>query len=1133
MTCSSRACADDGSQASYLADMRAAFTAVKEGDMIRVRKLLERHEPRPGQRDYRAWEWHHLRAMCRKPSFSLRGPKAQVTALAWSGDGRRLASGHQDGTVKLWDVTKEKEAARLRGRHRGAVSGLAWSPDGKRLSSFGSQDGSVNVWDANTGAEVFTLSRTENGRAFRGTGRWSPDGRRLLPFPNEREVAIYDAATGKKALALEGHEGLIETAAWSPDGKRLATVSSDGGWWTARIWDATSGKEVVNLTVNFVSGISLAWSPDGSRLASAAWDNKEERIRIWKTYAGEKLLDLRPKLLPGEGPGPSAVAWSCDSKQVLLHSLPRPSQARFHAWDAVTGRELRRLSLPPGLFSPGGRWLLGAANHYTALRETATEELTQVLYGLAPPEYEMFDTLAGSPDGQYAAVGGSAGTVRVWSLTDRAGRCLPIQESGIAAWSTTGKELLVAENDLAVLSLDPATGKSRLLQRGSRATEPTGSSWSPHGDRLAVAYADGGVRIWPLDRHGAPVVLRGHKSAVARLDWSAVGRQLVARLDWSADGRQLVSVGVDGTVRVWDAARGEETFYFTVSPHLAWLAWTGVRVRGLAWSPAGDRLAVNTDSSQIRVYDTATGKERAQLKCRGDVRFLAWSPDGKWLAAMARDITVWEGGSGREVIHLDNFDSRFDLGSEDYCLLVWSKDSRRLAILTQGTIRTLDVATKREILSLIEVGVRALAWSPDSKQIATINTETQRLKDRVTIRDAGTGKELSSFALRDSFTVEEPHSQDHPRWWSWLSWSPDGRWFAAGDKWNTTVWDVATRKVVLTRRGPQGGRPADRQNPVFPKPEPDRVFWDAEGPRLATIEKDDARRTWTARIGKESRTVGGEWWGKLRQDPQAVSVMAWSHDRRRLAILGADLQVCSPDTGVRTVLHARRGEVALAWSPEDGRLAALGTDGITVWDLAQGKRVLHVPRARKGVTEKGQIPVLGQLARWSQALAWSPDGKQLAATADGGKVQVWEAATGKEVLTLPGHNDEVMAVAWSPDGKRLASGGADQAIKVWNAATGKEEQTLRGHRAAIISLAWSPDGRRLASVKSHEADTSSRPKDVGYILELWDPASEQPLASWTSQIGPPVWSPDGRQLASVGVHGTPYVLVLDGAPVDE
>src|SRR6266516_4157963 len=139
---------------------------------------------------------------------------------------------------------------------------------------------------------------------------------------------------------------------------------------------------------------------------------------------------------------------------------------------------------------------------------------------------------------------------------------------------------------------------------------------------------------------------------------------------------------------------------------------------------------------------------------------------------------------------------------------------------------------------------------------------------------------------------------------------------------------------------------------------------------------------------------------------------------------------------------------AVAWSPDGKRIAAGSNDGtVQVWDAANGEHVFtYRGHADHVVTE-----------------AWSPDGKRIASGSNDGTAQAWDAANGGHVFIYRGHTDHVNAVPWSPDGKRIASGSDDDTVQVWDAANGGHVFTYRGHTDAIWGVAWSPNGKRIAS----------------------------------------------------------------------
>ena len=159
----------------YAAHMNLAVQAWEGKDLGRMQELVQNHIPKPGEQDMRGFEWYYLWRLCHLDRLTLKGHGEAVHSVAFSPDGKRLASTGLDRTVKLWDIGADQELATLKGNGNRYAS-VTFSPDGKMLAS-GSDDGAVRLWDVATGRELATLK----GNA----GRWihsvafSPDGKRL------------------------------------------------------------------------------------------------------------------------------------------------------------------------------------------------------------------------------------------------------------------------------------------------------------------------------------------------------------------------------------------------------------------------------------------------------------------------------------------------------------------------------------------------------------------------------------------------------------------------------------------------------------------------------------------------------------------------------------------------------------------------------------------------------------------------------------------------------------------------------------------------------------------------------------------------------------------------------------------
>jgi tetratricopeptide (TPR) repeat protein len=213
--------------------------------------------------------------------------------VAFRRDGRQLASASNDGTVKLWDVDSGREVRTLRG-HTAAVRSVAFDPGGTRLASAGA-DGTVRLWDLSGGQELHTL-RGHKGPVL--SVAFHAGGRSLASSGTDGTVRLWDAATGQEMRVLRGHADQVPAVAFSPDGRRLASGGLDH---MIKIWDLDSGQETLTLRGDGTIVYSVAFSPNGRWLASAGvgqeiqlWDaaadqGREQALREW-TAAPEQVL---------------------------------------------------------------------------------------------------------------------------------------------------------------------------------------------------------------------------------------------------------------------------------------------------------------------------------------------------------------------------------------------------------------------------------------------------------------------------------------------------------------------------------------------------------------------------------------------------------------------------------------------------------------------------------------------------------------------------------------------------------------------------------------------------------------------------------------------------------------------------
>jgi WD40 repeat protein len=170
--------------------------AWEQHEVGRCLVLLKAQEPRPSQEDLRGFEWNFWRNQAQRGHVTFAGHTSGVLSIAFSPDGKRLASADGDFVVRVWDVATGQLARTLKGE----VGPVAFSPDGQRLSSA-SKDGTVKVWDVANGQQVLTLMGHTWGVH---SVAFSTDGKRLASASRDKTVKVWDAATGQQAGTLKG-----------------------------------------------------------------------------------------------------------------------------------------------------------------------------------------------------------------------------------------------------------------------------------------------------------------------------------------------------------------------------------------------------------------------------------------------------------------------------------------------------------------------------------------------------------------------------------------------------------------------------------------------------------------------------------------------------------------------------------------------------------------------------------------------------------------------------------------------------------------------------------------------------------------------------------------------------------------
>jgi WD40 repeat protein len=550
-----------------------------------------RHE-NPGQ--LKVWDVQTAQELVAVRGFS------GVRSIAWSTDGKTLATGDFSGAVRLRDADTGAERATVKG-HKIGINAVAYSFDGKMLVSAG-LDRVVKLWNAadlqerkefvGHGDMVFSAAFFRHGQAFVTTSR-------------DNTAKIWDIAAGKERHTLRGHRQGVEAAAISPDDKMVATASWDK---TVRLWDADSGAEKGILQGHVAGVLAVAFSPDGKWLASAGYDLV---IRIWDVEKQKQVGTLGKH---------NSVIWTLAfSRDGVLASGSSDTTAKL--WNVADRKEIAllptsdRKPIEALAYASDGKVVGIAKDKTVQLCYAKTGDLLRVLRG----HTGVVTCLAFSPKGDMIASGSADQTVKLWDdETGKVRSTLPARPGAVTAlvFTLDGKKIAVGRDDGSVHTHSPATGE--VIETIKPDVGPIlALAYAPDG-RLAIGGANDALKILYPAKKGVLDSLPGHTKSVRALAFSADG--------------VLASASDDGTVKVWERNQAKERF--TLKGHEG-------AVAGLTFSSTGKTLISGGADGTVRLWDPGTGQAAGTLRRHtAPVTALAMHPAGADLLSGSKDTLV-------------------------------------------------------------------------------------------------------------------------------------------------------------------------------------------------------------------------------------------------------------------------------------------------------------------------------------------------------------------------------------------------------------------------------------------------------------------------------------------------------------
>ena len=607
---------------------------------------------------------------------TLNGHIDVVSSVSVLPYGNRAISASYDGTLKVWDMETGIETRTLKG-HTSGISSVSVTPDGFRAIS-GSFDGTLKIWDIEIGVEIRTLKGHTAGVISVSV---TPDGRRAISGSIDSTLKLWDIETGVEIRTFKGHTARIRAVSVTHDGRYAISASDDK---TLKVWDIETGVEFRTLKGHTGWVLAVSVTPDGRRAISTSLGGT---LKVWDMETGFEI-----PMFNWHNGMVSSVSVTPDGRYAISAS----SEGTIIIWDLETGIEIRTFRGQTAWISEVSRWI---------------------------------SSVSVTPDGKHAISASSDNTLKVWDLEagietrTMKGHIFPVK---IVSVTPDSRHAISASWDGTFKVWDMETGVEIRTIKGHRLPEMKAAFVTSDGKHaISASFLD--VKFWDIENGIEIRTLKGH-----------TGR--VSTVTMTPDGRRAISASFDGTLKVWDIETGVEIR--TLKGH------TGP-VRLVSVTPDGRHAISASDDKTLKVWDIETGIEIQKLEGHtGPVSSVHVTPDGRRAISVSDDKTlkVWDIETGVEIRTLKGHTGRVSSVS------VTPDSKRAISASDDKTLKVWDIETGLEILTLKghTGGISLVSVTPDSR-CAISASDDKTLK----VWDLKSGRIIAGFYSDSAITAFE------------------------------------------------------------------------------------------------------------------------------------------------------------------------------------------------------------------------------------------------------------------------------------------------------------------------------------------------------------------------------------------